>query len=211
MSTPVKRTLPNAITLTRLALAFAFFVLLSAYEYPDTHPWAIDLCIVLFLLGVCTDFLDGYLARRWNVISVFGRVMDPLCDKILILGALIMLAGPGFVALDLTNPLEPHRSMISGIEPWMVVLILFREMLVTGLRSVAESQGIAFSAGLSGKAKMVLQSAAIPLVLLLVGNYDPRQFEWSSITRDVLVWTMLIVTVLSGVPYTLRAHRLFKA
>ena len=211
MSTATRKALPNVITLARLALAFAFFVLLSSYQYPDIHPWAIDVCTILFLLGVCTDFLDGYLARRWNVISVFGRVMDPLCDKILIMGALIMLAGPGFVALDLTNPLQPHRSMISGIEPWMVVLILFREMLVTGLRSVAESQGIAFSAGLSGKAKMVLQSAAIPLVMLLVGNYDPGRHEWSALTRDVLVWTMLIVTVISGVPYALRARRLLKA
>lgn len=211
MSTAIKQALPNLITMARLVLAVAFFVLLAWYHDSDTQRWLINTSIVLFLLGVTTDFLDGYLARKWAVVSVFGRVMDPLCDKILILGALIMLAGPGFVRLDLSNPLEPHRILISGIQPWMVVLILFREMLVTGLRSLAESRGIAFSAVLSGKVKMVLQSAVIPIVLLLVGNFDPRDHEWSAITRDVLVWSMVVVTVISGLPYVFRARLLLKA
>ncbi len=211
MSTAIKQALPNLITMTRLVLAVAFFVLLACYRDPDTQRWLINTSIVLFLLGVTTDFLDGYLARKWAVVSVFGRVMDPLCDKILILGALIMLAGPGFVRLDLSNPLEPHRILTSGIQPWMVVLILFREMLVTGLRSLAESRGIAFSAVLSGKVKMVLQSAVIPIVLLLVGNFDPRDHQWSAITRDVLVWSMVVVTVISGLPYVFRARLLLKA
>lgn len=211
MSNAVKRALPNLITLTRLVLAIAFFVLLAWYRYPDSPRWIINTSIALFLFGVLTDALDGYLARRWQAVSVFGRVMDPLCDKILILGALIMLTGPGFVWIDLTQPAQPRHVLITGIYPWMVVIILFREMLVTGLRSLAESRGIEFSAALSGKAKMILQSAVIPIVLLLVGNFDPREQQWAAITRDVLVWSMLVVTIISGVPYVLRARLLLKA
>lgn len=211
MSTAIKRRLPNLITLARLALAVAFFVALSLYAYPAGPRWLINASIVLFLLGVLTDAIDGHLARKWKVVSVFGRVMDPLCDKILILGAVIMLAGPGFVWIDQSNPLEPQRVLVSGMQPWMVVLILFRELLVTGLRSLAESRGIEFSAAVSGKLKMILQSAVIPIVLLLVGNFDPREQQWAAITRDSLIWLMLIVTVISGLPYVLRARMLLKA
>jgi len=211
MPTDWKRRLPNLLTLARLGLAIAFFVVLSLYRYPSTHPWAIDVAIILFLLGVVTDAFDGHLARRWNATSVFGRVMDPLCDKILVIGALVMMAGPAFVWIDLAEPLHPRRVLVSGIQPWMVLLVLLRELLVTGLRSLAETQGVEFSASWSGKAKMILQSAVVPLVLLLVGHFDPLEHDWSALVRDVLVWAMVVITVISGAPYVVRAMPLLKA
>ncbi len=211
MASEWKRDVPNLLTLARLALALAFFVVLSLYRYPETHAWAIDAAIVCFLLAVATDAFDGHLARKWNATSVFGRVMDPLCDKILVIGALVMLAGPGFVWIDLADPLRPRRALVSGIEPWMVLLVLLRELLVTGLRSLAESRGIEFSASWSGKLKMILQSAAVPIVLLLVGHFDPLEHDWSAWVRDGLVWTMVAATVVSGAPYVVRAAPLLRA
>ncbi len=210
MASEWKRGLPNLLTLARLALALAFFILLSLYRYPATQGWALDAAIACFLLGVVTDAIDGHLARRWNATSVFGRVMDPLCDKILVIGALVMLAGPAFAWFDLADPLRPQRVQVSGIEPWMVLLVLLRELLVTGLRSLAESQGIGFSASWSGKLKMILQSAVVPIVLLLVGHFDPLEHGWSAWLRDALVWTMVAATVISGAPYVLRAAPLMR-
>lgn len=205
-----KQRVPNLITLARLALAAAFFILLSVYRFPQGPTWALDAALVLFLLGVITDAVDGHLARRWHATSLFGRVMDPLCDKVLVIGALIMLAGPGFVWIDLQDPSTPQRIVVSGILPWMVLLVLLRELLVTGLRSLAESRGIEFAASWSGKAKMIVQSAVVPLILLLVGHFDPRSHEWSALARDALVWLMVAVTLLSGVPYLRRAWPLLK-
>lgn len=210
MSVDWKQWVPNLITLGRLALAAAFFILLSMYRYPEGRVWALDAALVLFLLGVITDAVDGHLARRWNATSPFGRVMDPLCDKVLVIGALIVLAGPGFVWIDLADPLAPRRVVVSGILPWMVLLVLLRELLVTGLRSLAESRGVEFAASWSGKAKMIVQSAVVPLILLLVGHFDPRTHEWSAAARDALAWAMVGVTVLSGVPYVRRAWPLLK-
>src|SRR5437867_12578728 len=90
------RNLPNALTVLRLILAGAFFAALNAFRYPDQHAGWGNAAIVLFVAAVTTDAFDGYLARKWHVESIFGRIMDPFCDKVLILGAFIYLTGPRF-------------------------------------------------------------------------------------------------------------------
>ncbi len=134
------RSLPNLLTIARLVLASVFFLILGWYRFPSGPDWALWVAIILFIIAASTDYLDGYLARRWNVESQFGRIMDPFCDKVLILGAFIYLAGPRFV--DPIAVKEPQEfafhilkgNMVSGIYPWMVALILARELLVTGIR-----------------------------------------------------------------------------
>ncbi len=131
--------LPNALTVLRLVLAAGFFAALNAYRYPDQGvPWA-NIAIVLFILAAVTDALDGALARRWEVISTFGRIMDPFCDKVLILGAFIYLAGPRFVDPDWVAE-GSFFTMTTGVYPWMVVVLLARELLVTGIRGVVEAE-----------------------------------------------------------------------
>jgi CDP-diacylglycerol---glycerol-3-phosphate 3-phosphatidyltransferase len=203
------RNLPNALTILRLVLATIFFIVLNQYRYePAASPhtgilWA---SIILFSLAAITDMLDGYLARRWHVESRFGRIMDPFCDKVLIIGAFIFLAGPRFIIPD--KPPNPLLSlnMVTGIYPWMVVVILARELLVTGIRDEMEGSGVRFGANLWGKLKMILQSTAIPLVLLLVW-LDPVEHRPAAVTRDVLVYATVIVTALSGWPYVVAARR----
>ena len=199
-------------------IAICFFVLLSVWKYPvaelivsPKHPiWPYLAAAALFGLAAVTDAIDGPLARRWKVVSVFGRVMDPFADKVLVVGAFIMLAGPAF-SYDDPKVVTLREFQVSGIYSWMVVIILGRELLVTSIRAIAEQSGIDFSADWSGKAKMILQACVIPFILLVLGIGDVTPGKWGRIVIDVAVWLTLIVTVLSGVPYVIRGFRVFAA
>lgn len=110
------RNIPNALTASRLLLAGVFFAMLASYQNqgtPEPHPDVVWLnsALFIYLIALVTDFLDGYLARRWKVEGVFGRVVDPFVDKVLVLGSFIFFAGKNF-------------TPITGVVPWMVVVIL---------------------------------------------------------------------------------------
>ena len=200
MATPLQSRLPNLLTLLRLALAAAFFGILNVYRFPDTAvAWA-NISVAIFILAAITDALDGALARRWDVQSDFGRVMDPFCDKVLVLGAFIYLAGPRFIVPEWVEA-GSFFTMASAVYPWMVVVIIARELLVTGIRGVMEAQGHACPSRWSGKAKMILQSVAIPLLILIVVNFDPVAQSWVRWVSHVIVYTTVAVTIWSGIPY----------
>ncbi len=203
--TPARKHIPNLLTMLRLVLAAAFFVLLAMVDVkPKIGLIRAELiaAIVIFVIAAATDFLDGYLARRWKVVSRFGRVVDPFADKILVLGGFIMLAGHNFIPLH-------HAGPVTGVYTWMVVVILSRELLVTTIRGAYESQGIDFSANIWGKWKMVLQSVTIPVVIGIVAldRFDGTTRDWSLYLRDGLLYLTVIVTVLSGLPYITQAMR----
>ena len=195
------RQLPNQLTLLRLILAGVFFLTLNQYRYPGSPGVWLWAAIVLFTLAAITDILDGYLARKWHVESTFGRIMDPFCDKVLVLGAFIYLAGPRFVIAPAAQDGQ-LVTMVSGVYPWMVAAMLARELLVTGIRGELEGTGVQFGANIFGKLKMVLQSVGVPVILFIVW-LDPLEPGWASlgIARDVLVYTIVAVTLLSGLPY----------
>ncbi len=203
-----RRWIPNALTVLRLVIAVAFFTLLSVWTYPAADlfvsprepVWPYLVAALLFILAAITDAVDGPLARRWKVVSVFGRVMDPFADKVLVVGAFVMLAGPKF-AVDV----PAHRDLqVSGVFPWMVVLILGRELLVTSIRAVLEAEGKDFSATWSGKAKMILQACVIPFILVILGVTTTGRGTWGRWTIDIAVWATVAATVASGVPYVVR-------
>lgn len=202
--------IPNQLTVARLVLSVVFFVLLALENHGKTFgrlgPMKINLLLnislVVFVLAVVTDFLDGYLARKWKLTSTFGRIADPFADKIVVCGAFIMLTG-----------VTPRM-----VAPWFAVIIIFREFLVSGLRSFLESHGVAFGASISGKLKMVMQSVTIPLVLFYQANLAPlspgdpesnlsRVFYW--VTIGFLAVT-LVLTVASSFGYITRAMRLIR-
>ncbi|MBI1336324.1 MAG: CDP-diacylglycerol--glycerol-3-phosphate 3-phosphatidyltransferase [Phycisphaera sp.] len=205
------RHIPNQLTLARLVLAGVFFVVLNVYRYGELpgkgEAWAIWLAIVIFILASITDFLDGYLARKWKVESTFGRIMDPFCDKVLVLGAFIYLAGPRFVDPRAVEA-GSFFNMASGVYPWMVALMLARELLVTCVRGELEGKGVAFGAKIWGKLKTTLQVIAIPVILLIV-ELDPHAPDhgWMVYVRDTLVYAIVMVTLASGVPYITSAAR----
>jgi CDP-diacylglycerol--glycerol-3-phosphate 3-phosphatidyltransferase len=163
---------------------------------------ALLIAVALFVLAAITDALDGYLARKWQVVSVFGRVMDPFADKLLVLGAVVMLATPQFEIAA-----SDGSAMAAGFTGWMAVVILARELLVTSIRGVFEARGIDFSASATGKAKMIAQSVAVPACLFVAGVWAGDQPQWAGWLVTLAAWGTTLVTAASAVPYVTRALR----
>ena len=211
------RHVPNALTASRLVLAAVFFTILSFYQYEGRgDPTMLNIAFAVYLIALVTDFLDGYLARRWKVEGAFGRVVDPFVDKVLVIGSFIFFAGKNFIIPE-TAPHGPHEVVktISGVVPAMVVVILARELLVTSFRGLSEGTGQAFGAAFSGKLKMVFQSVTI-LVILVYVNYLPRLNasgleHFARVFRDVCIWATILVTVWSGLLYVQRARAIYNA
>lgn len=219
--TALMRTLPNWLTASRVVMAAVFFAVLTWWRWEDSAAskgrtdWLLLFSAALFIIGGLTDVVDGFLARRWHVESAFGRIMDPFADKILVIGAFVFLAGPDFWH-EFENKqkivMSGHGVQLSGLYPWMVVVILGRELLVTSIRGVLEGQGVRFPADVWGKVKMFLQSAVVPTVLVATATTNVLPHEsgsywsnpWGRILIDGVVWTMIVATVLSGVPYVMR-------
>jgi CDP-diacylglycerol--glycerol-3-phosphate 3-phosphatidyltransferase len=195
--------LPNQITLVRLALAVVFFVLLSQHGQRAPSKLVLDSAAIVFIIAAVSDFFDGYIARKWGMVTPLGRVLDPLVDKVLICGAFILFLGPAFVDETGYNVTEVHA--------WMVIVIVGRELLVTGLRGFNESIGISFGASLHGKLKMWMQSIAAPTILFIVAHED----AWftpstASAVKATLVWLTVIITALSTFQYLARSRHILE-
>jgi len=211
----IKRHIPNLLVIARLLMTAAMIGVLSVYRFPDVNAWTLPTATALFVVAAITDWLDGFLARRWNAISVFGRIMDPTADKILVLGAFVMLAGPGFLvppgyADDLAG------AQVSGVHAWMAIVILSRELLVTAMRGSLESRGVDFSASLSGKLKMVAQSAGAPLIMVITmiaalslndGSSGPISPRTGVIANIVVATIITLISAASALPYITRARK----
>jgi len=165
---------PNLLSLSRIA-AVPVLVLLLVFENRITSR----LAAILFLIAIFTDLLDGFLARRQQVITNFGRFLDPVADKLINSAALIMLIPLG------------------RIPAWMVLLIIARELAVTGLRAMASSEGIVIDASMLGKRKTLTQNTAI---FLLIFHYPIKALDFH-LYGMVLLWMALIITYWSGIAY----------
>ncbi|OGX80355.1 CDP-diacylglycerol--glycerol-3-phosphate 3-phosphatidyltransferase [Exiguobacterium sp. SH3S2] len=185
--------LPNRLTMLRVLLIPVFVVLLAVdFNWGDIAflgaevPLHQFIAAVVFTIAAITDWLDGHLARKHNLVTNFGKFMDPLADKLLVTAALVLL-----VEMDL-------------VAAWVVVVILSREFAVTGLRLVAADEGIVVAAGKSGKAKTWVQLFAI--IFLLFGNpifnYIGIPFgEWA-------MWLALVLTIYSGAEYFAQNYKI---
>jgi CDP-diacylglycerol--glycerol-3-phosphate 3-phosphatidyltransferase len=187
---------PNKISAARLVLSFVFFALLPFKLY-----W---LALVVFLVAAGTDWVDGWYARKYDMVTKLGRVLDPFCDKILICGAYILLA----VEMD------EGFSWYAKIAGWMAVVVVGRELLVTVLRSMIEGAGGDFSAKMAGKLKMWFQCIAVGACLVglaLHANSDQGLPSWLHLTIIVSVWVSIISTLHSGWLYVIGAADFLKA
>ena len=191
---------PNRITALRFLGALALFAILAllvekALDGREANRFLLQAAFWLFILTAASDFLDGYLARRGNQITAFGRIADPFVDKVLVLGVMVFLA-----VLPWSQKWFPA---------WIVVVILAREFLVTGLRGYVESLGRQFPADWFGKTKMVLQCTAVGVVLGIHAfdfpSFANTFFEW---TAHLLVWSTLASTVLSCLSYLSKTRQL---
>lgn len=202
------RHVPNLLTTGRLLLAGVFFGLLGYYQYQGRgSPGLLNWAFFIYLIALITDFLDGYLARLWKVEGAFGRVVDPFVDKVLVIGSFIFFAGKNFIIPGTAGKYVVYT--ITGVVPWMVVVILARELLVTSFRGLGEGSGQNFGAAFSGKVKMVVQSITILVVLVYVNYFAPHigsgHEPGFKMFRDFCVWATVVITVLSGLAYVRRA------
>lgn len=187
--------LPNLITVSRLLLAVLLFGLIDYDGY-----WR--LAAGVFLLAASTDFLDGYIARKYGLVTTLGRILDPFADKIIICGAFVFLLGK--------TDSHPVTGLSSGVNAWMVVIIIGREMFVTSLRGFLEQHGMDFSATMSGKLKMVLQCAAVTASLLSLSPEFYESAPWCIGVRDILLWSAVAITLYSGLIYIYRAGAMIR-
>ncbi len=209
--------LPNQLTVGRIVLSAAFFVLLGLYERGAAGGRVLlNVAFVLYIVAGVTDVLDGWIARKWNLTSAFGRIADPFVDKVLVVGAFVMLTGFNYAfgrvgagEFEAKLPGWINGGMASGVQTWMVVVILGREFIVSAVRGYSESQGVKFPATSAGKIKMFIQSVAICTILYQLANAPTA--TWAVITRIVTVWLAVIVTVLSGLVYLGKTRKLLRS
>lgn len=179
--------IPNILTLLRIA-AIPLLAVLLLSPSREAGFWA----AALFSAASVTDWLDGYLARRMGIVTVFGKFLDPIADKLIVMAALIMILPFG------------------RVPAWMVLVILGREIIITGLRGIASTEGIVISASNLGKFKTIFQIVAIIGLLL---HYDYRWFF--SIGHPYLyvnmhnvgmfyLWIATIITIWSGIDYLVK-------
>lgn len=189
--------LPNKLTISRFLLTIAFLgVMFSQMRGHETFALA------LFIAGGITDFLDGQLARRWKLITNFGILMDPLADKIMVCSAFIAFVGLGWMPA------------------WMVVIIVARELAITGLRLLAASRNVVLAAEGYGKHKTISQIVAVISILVLAAYPEwgvfgrPFSFEiqgrsWAWWFTEASKWVAVLLTLLSGGIYLWKNRRLY--
>jgi CDP-diacylglycerol---glycerol-3-phosphate 3-phosphatidyltransferase len=183
-------TAPNVLTLFRIAL-----VPVLVYLLLEPGQLAGALAASLFFLAALTDYFDGYLARKHGIVTTLGKFLDPLADKLVVVSALIMLA-----AMPCPTGGEP---CVPRVPAWLVVLIVGRELAVTGLRSIASGEGITLGAEELGKYKMIFQTFAV-VGLLLHYRYFFVDFHAGGM---YFLWISLLLGLWSAVDYHLRVYR----
>jgi CDP-diacylglycerol--glycerol-3-phosphate 3-phosphatidyltransferase len=171
---------PNQLTILRIILIPVFIFFLLAPTIPH-HNW---IAFAIFIFASLTDLLDGIIARKYNLITNFGKFMDPLADKLLVCSALIALVELGH------------------IPAWMVVLIIAREFIISGFRLVAADNGIVIAASFWGKLKTTVQ---VIMVCMLIANITVLQ-----ILTDIVTWAAIILTIVSLVDYLVKNKEVIK-
>ncbi len=187
--------LANKITVSRFFIAVLYFIIFEVFAIPqarqrEIYPWGIDLALALFVTAAATDWVDGYIARKYNIVTDFGRVTDPFVDKIVVCGAFVLFLG--------------QEDLARLMPPWMVLVIIAREFLVNSLRGLIESKGVAFGATFWGKQKMVLQCICIGCALLFLGHL--RGMAWAESMLIALFYLTVLSTVASGVVYVIEGR-----
>lgn len=172
--------LPNKLTIFRVIL-IPFFVVLLLFEITDYDKW---IALAIFVIASLTDFLDGHIARKYNLVTNFGKFMDPLADKLLVCSALICLVE------------------LSKIPAWIVILIIAREFIISGFRLVASDNGVVIAASYWGKFKTTFQ---IVMICLMIADLEPLYF----VTR-IVMWIALALTVISLVDYLVKNKDVMK-
>jgi CDP-diacylglycerol--glycerol-3-phosphate 3-phosphatidyltransferase len=187
-------TLANKVTSIRFLLCILYYVLLSMAVAKPSSARDVTLLTTIFALNqviAWSDLLDGYLARKYQEVTHFGRIADPLVDKILVVGSFIF-----FLAID------PLPKIFTA---WFAVVVLGREFLVSGIRGAMEAAGIPFPASIWGKIKTAIQNVTVGTALGYATWFPDAR--WTELLTIGLMWATLVATVMSGVTYVLSARK----
>ena len=180
--------LPNKLTILRVIM----IPLVMAFYMIEVIPYGKIVALVLFVIAAVTDFLDGYIARKYNLVTDFGKFLDPIADKLLVASVLFMIAIDGTI---------PH--------PWgviVVTIIMSRELIVDAFRLIASTKGIVLAADIWGKAKTMVQCWTMPLCILLAFFEQCTKVGGAGLlTFQIVCYTLIgistILTVISGINY----------
>lgn len=181
----------NKLTLLRIVLV-PFFIL---FFYIDRGYWNYYVAALIFIGAALTDLFDGSIARKRNIVTNFGKLIDPIADKLLVCSALVLLAA-----------MSPYR-----IHPVLVIVLIGREFIISGFRALAAAEGKVLAASSLGKSKTVVQIVMIVALLLWNGVLQGTMFEdWLEIFGIVLIWASVVLSVLSCVDYFLKNKEIVK-
>ena len=172
--------LPNKLTMFRVIL-IPFFVLFMLVDITNVDKW---IALAIFIIASLTDLLDGRIGRKYNLVTNFGKFMDPLADKLLVCSALICLVE------------------MAKIPSWMVIIIIAREFIISGFRLIAADNGVVIAANYWGKFKTTFQMVMICLLI--------ADIEAISMITDVIMWAALILTVISLIDYLIKNKDVMK-
>ena len=168
--------LPNKLTILRVIM-IPFFVF-SLLVYDGTNQYLRYVAAVIFVVASLTDLLDGKIARKYNLVTNFGKFMDPLADKLLVCSALICMVE------------------LKQLPAWMVIVIISREFIISGFRLVASDKGVVIAASYWGKWKTTFQMIGVVLLILNI--------EKLSVVTTIVIWIALILTVISLIDYIVK-------
>lgn len=195
--------LPNILTFGRLVLTIVFLIMLlmSPRFYAQGErpfPDFLDYAFIIFVIAGLTDVIDGPIARRLNIATKFGRMLDPLIDKVLVCGAFIC-----FVIIGEPKLFDFKPTTMAAIQWSTAGIIILREVYVTALRHIAEARGVNFAATASGKIKMFIQTFAIGTVVIKIAHVQTA--TWGYWFATITLAITLLVTIISGLRATQRS------
>ncbi len=173
--------LANKLTIFRVVLV-PFFVVFALYDFTVYNPY---IALGIFIIATLTDKLDGTIARKYNMVTSFGKFMDPIADKLLVCSALVCLTAKG------------------NIPPWIVIIIIAREFIISGIRIIAAEKGVAIAASPWGKAKTASQMVMTIVILL--------DIDFLYIPEQILIYASLVLTVISAVDYLIKNKNVLSA
>ena len=182
--------LPNRLTTIRFLLAIPFIIFLQESESGKYELIFRMIALAIFIVASLTDFFDGYIARKYNLITDFGKIMDPLADKILVISALVI-----FVQLNYSPG-------------WISIVVLAREFLISGIRIMAAAKGEIIAAGNLGKYKTTSQMIVV-IIALIIGPISVNILGLDFTVTELLMLIPVILTIWSGWEYTFKAKHYF--
>lgn len=212
MNLPTKITFSRIIAIILMIISLFVMSLIPNFKTIQLGNTGINLVFsiifIFFLLASFTDYLDGYIARKYKMVTSLGKFLDPVADKLLINSLVIFLIAPSIFA-----PYIPNSDYLISFNMWCAILLVARDIVVDALRFIAAQKGRVIAANIFGKMKTVLEMVALSVVLLngFPFNYFDKNFPVGLRIADILVYLATFVSLLSGIIYIVQNRKVFSS